>query len=1033
MARLSTGQSYGDTEQQTSQRLVGAAEQTASGGELARQQMAQLAIQPQAAPVNTFQQVGAPTLGGPVKFSAPPDLPQPNQDLMALAKSFGELSTGLQEFYVTKLKADQEQADAAGRIMAQELSRTYPGQQFVEIRDALYRKAQPADGSPGDPEAQRMYERLQAMSPLQQAYTQRQLARAVMTQALSSAPDRFAQMTSVPGPDGRPIDISTLRPGDPLLLQAKAGLLPLITDPVVAKEFEPQIYSLNIQLDSAQAKLVRTRQQRDAEFSVSQRFEADLAAGLPKEQLAQNVGQLLSEARTTLGIDGFQGLMSNLPKIFKSVQEKLSLQAGTDRRDVTANLADKISHVLRATEVGPPGAGITLGRMLGGEGGAAAEVELYRSSMAILREVQQNDNTTASVDGQNLAEQASTMFNVNEPGISPVERERRKAGANQWLLQQNVSPTTQLEATSQLNRIAGMGETAYDQPAQREAQRQLIELENSLVDPNQKLIQLDRMIQAGFIDPQAAQTTRGRIERERAQRAQPESKEYDAILKNQVDRLKTTLGQAGSNSQGLSQEEIKKVAAFERNLRIGLANVLEDANNKRLPAEERRKAVLEYLTNEGNKLQTTINRGTDTSRQALIPDIKRYYEQRGPVRSSRPPMGPQLAAAVDAGVVMPKAEFDAAVTDYVFNNKISPEVGQIIKDAGYGSKAGEFFEKQWRKVHPGIEMRDDFRIRFRSLNGQQLSFAGPAAGTTMAPGFAMITPRANTYLNLGALIRGAANTALNTTMGSANAATVPTAIDSGRWASGPAVQGSHPDSGSGWLVPNVRDELGRPVLLSMGAANSFAAMIRDSGGVVRGADVASSKRTAAKNANVSGAEGSQHLSGNAIDVHGSSNEWMKRNAASYGWKYVDYPGTHGGHFEFVGGEQAVARATTRTGGGMTGYATYYTGGGGQDGVAGGPTANGERFNPRKLTAAVQWSMRDKYLNKWLVVEDLNTGKSVRVWANDVGQMGGTERAVDKTDPRIIDLSPAAFTALFGGLGAGKSRIRVRIDRNQKRS
>jgi rare lipoprotein A (peptidoglycan hydrolase) len=138
----------------------------------------------------------------------------------------------------------------------------------------------------------------------------------------------------------------------------------------------------------------------------------------------------------------------------------------------------------------------------------------------------------------------------------------------------------------------------------------------------------------------------------------------------------------------------------------------------------------------------------------------------------------------------------------------------------------------------------------------------------------------------------------------------------------------------------------------------------------------------------------------------------------------DYDGSHGGHVEFRGGGNASPQATTRKGGGMTGLATYYTGSGGSDGVAGGPTANGEKYNPKAMTAAVQWSLRGKYLNKWVQVEDLETGKRVRVWVNDVGQMGGTEKSVNKEDPRTIDLSPAAFTKLFGSTGRGVGRIRI---------
>jgi len=116
---------------------------------------------------------------------------------------------------------------------------------------------------------------------------------------------------------------------------------------------------------------------------------------------------------------------------------------------------------------------------------------------------------------------------------------------------------------------------------------------------------------------------------------------------------------------------------------------------------------------------------------------------------------------------------------------------------------------------------------------------------------------------------------------------------------------------------------------------------------------------------------------------------------------------------------------------MTGITTYYTGSGGSDGVAGGPTANGEPYNPNAMTTAVQRSLRGKYLNKWLLVEDLDSGKSVRVWANDVGSMGGTDSSISRQDPRIIDLSPAAFKQLYGNLDRGTGRIRVRIDPNQR--
>jgi len=127
---------------------------------------------------------------------------------------------------------------------------------------------------------------------------------------------------------------------------------------------------------------------------------------------------------------------------------------------------------------------------------------------------------------------------------------------------------------------------------------------------------------------------------------------------------------------------------------------------------------------------------------------------------------------------------------------------------------------------------------------------------------------------------------------------------------------------------------------------------------------------------------------------------------------------------FYAGRTGSGRQSSARGGGMTGLATYYTGSGGSDGVAGGPTANGERYNPNAMTAAVQWSLRGKYMNKWVTVEDASTGNRVRVWVNDVGQMGGSKSDINRQDPRVIDLSPAAFRKLFGSTSRGVGRVRI---------
>jgi hypothetical protein len=108
------------------------------------------------------------------------------------------------------------------------------------------------------------------------------------------------------------------------------------------------------------------------------------------------------------------------------------------------------------------------------------------------------------------------------------------------------------------------------------------------------------------------------------------------------------------------------------------------------------------------------------------------------------------------------------------------------------------------------------------------------------------------------------------------------------------------DTGFGWQPVSMQDEKGRPVIMSRDAATAFSQMAQASGGAVRGTDIASSQRTKEKNIAVGGAAGSRHLHGEAIDVHGKTKEWMIKNGPKFGWYLVDYPGSHGGHFEYRG-------------------------------------------------------------------------------------------------------------------------------------
>ncbi len=153
MAKLSTGQTYGETGRATSQRLLGGAEQMATGGALAQQSLSVPTLQPQAAPVSTFQQVGAPTLGGPVRTFAPPELPAASQDMAKLAAALGQFNPVLQQLgssYLQQQKdLDEQRQQEAKQFIADYESGFGPSRGLMDTKRMLERAVANGDARAG--------------------------------------------------------------------------------------------------------------------------------------------------------------------------------------------------------------------------------------------------------------------------------------------------------------------------------------------------------------------------------------------------------------------------------------------------------------------------------------------------------------------------------------------------------------------------------------------------------------------------------------------------------------------------------------------------------------------------------------------------------------------------------------------------------------------------------------------------------------------------------------------------------------------
>lgn len=151
---------------------------------------------------------------------------------------------------------------------------------------------------------------------------------------------------------------------------------------------------------------------------------------------------------------------------------------------------------------------------------------------------------------------------------------------------------------------------------------------------------------------------------------------------------------------------------------------------------------------------------------------------------------------------------------------------------------------------------------------------------------------------------------------------------------GQAIKNSHPETGEGYqpLDPDgnpVFDRQGRPAIFTKENAEAFSAMMADSDGAVKGSDIASSQRSLAKNQSLRNASPtSKHMTGSAMDIHGTSNTWIRQNGSQYGWRANDYKGTHGGHFIAASGGPLPAGATAMAAMGSAGMMSSFGGGGG---------------------------------------------------------------------------------------------------------
>jgi muramidase (phage lysozyme) len=748
MARLSTGQAYGDTDRGTAAQLLGGIPTDASGGALAQGSINAPALQVQARPVSTFQQTGAPTLGGAPKFFPLPDMPTPSQDLARLASALGNLSPvlgALGNSYVQQQKNIDARAQATGQAAAMQLSQIAPGQDFIQARDNLWRQAQA-----GDAGAAAAYQQMQALSPLQQAYTARYAGQAVLREDIGTAVDRFKTITEIGG-----VSVDQIEPGDPRINAAKSALYRLpVNDPAGFAELMPLVAAKNGEIDRLHMGMRLTRKVNEA----SSAGQAALASGFMGQdvdvpRIVADQTAMLTNARRLLGVEEYQKLVGNYGDWLSAAV--LAGSMGKDGKPDSQRynyLMGQAVDVFTQVQAGPNGQ--LLLTTLGAKGGVAAQLALTQKMMVQLKTFNESvDSFTGSI-GEDKGAEILSVTKADDPNLTPAERDARFMQAD--LMAAQLTDGERQGAQATINKARTQANTSWTRPMQEKVEREAAF--DYSKDPATEIRRYEQLKVNGLMDPRAADRMIGQYRQLLSADMQPYRAAGARAIKDLMEQEIAAMKLPGSDGDKVITA---KEQTFLLNRQAQLSTGLETIRRQSMDDGSGAAGFSQKIQVWAQDLKSQAPKPANPSMAPLMPNGPEAWARSLGIGQAGPgnrAANYQLRQRVDNGAVMPPAEFFKNYDDYVENGRLSDAMKLLIKRSGYGATPSQFFFKQWDKMAPkGAKMNPDDVETLKSLDQQKISYAQPGAGGVPVAA----NPYMQTAANLNNLIRSAGVGALN--------------------------------------------------------------------------------------------------------------------------------------------------------------------------------------------------------------------------------------------------------------------------------
>jgi hypothetical protein len=382
MARISTGQTYGDTSRSTAAQLLGGIPTDATSGAIAQGAITAPSLQPRATPVQTFQQVGAPILGGAPKFFAPPDLPNPGQDMANLARSLGGFSTALQGFsesWFSKQQADAKEAEqrATGLV-----TKYGPAYDLAKITSTIEKKI--ALGGPDAPQATADLQLLREMqnSSVGRVWLQRSSEQNAISESVMSLSSRLENTATI-DVGGQKVELSSLPTTDPRWKEHRDRQL-FDGKPIsAATAAKNQQFILNAQLQADDAQRKRYNAASELQFKGQLADNLKYAAGVYVTNFygRGGMGAAIAAGSQTLQSQIDQTMLTTLTPEAKKKEVDGILEswatnvitAAKANRQFIPNLGALINPVLRNVFTGP------IDQRIGKDGAPNEALRLYNT------------------------------------------------------------------------------------------------------------------------------------------------------------------------------------------------------------------------------------------------------------------------------------------------------------------------------------------------------------------------------------------------------------------------------------------------------------------------------------------------------------------------------------------------------------------------------------------------------------------------------------------------------------------------------